>query len=141
MTTGIGELDEAAPQADQWVAQLTLHLGWQDRRKSYLALRAALHALRDCLPLDEAVQLGTQLPTLLRGDYYDGWRPTGRAFRLRTRAAFLERITEGTHHDPAIDPERVARGLLALLAEHLPPAELEDARAVTPEPLRGLWPA
>ena len=32
-------------------------LGWPDRHKAYLALRATLHALRDRLPLEEVAQL------------------------------------------------------------------------------------
>jgi uncharacterized protein (DUF2267 family) len=40
-------------------------LGWHDRERSYLALLAALHALRDCLPRDEAVYVGARLPVLL----------------------------------------------------------------------------
>jgi len=138
---GIQEFDDAVHAAKEWVADLTRRLGWQDQGKACLALSAALHALRDCLPLDEAVYLGVQLPVLLRGVYYDGWHPTGRSFRLRTRAAFLERVHEGVRRDPAIDPEQVARTLLALLADRLPASEIEDAKAVTPEPLRGLWPA
>jgi uncharacterized protein (DUF2267 family) len=141
MTTGIPELDRAAPLAEQWVAALAQRLDWQDRAKAYLALRAASHALRDSLPLEEAVHLASHLPTLLRGTWFEGWRPTGRAYRIRDRAAFLERIEEGVHRDPAIDAEAVARALLALLAERLPEPEIEDAKAVTPEPLRGLWPA
>ncbi|MFI8891646.1 DUF2267 domain-containing protein [Streptomyces paradoxus] len=34
-----------------------------------------LHPLRDRLPVETAVQFGAQLPTLVRGVYYDGWRP------------------------------------------------------------------
>ena len=61
--------------------------------------------------------------------------------RAREFRAFLERIEEGVHRDPGIDAEQVARGVLALLAERLPEAELEDAKAVTPEELRAFWPA
>jgi uncharacterized protein (DUF2267 family) len=139
--TGIQELDNAIGATQDWITELTRLLGWQDRSKAYLALRAGLHALRDCLPLEEAAYLGTELPALLRGIYYEAWHPAGRAFRLRTREAFLERILEGVHRDPAIDPELVARALLALLAGRLPAGEFEAAKAVTPGPLRELWPA
>ncbi|WP_197496500.1 DUF2267 domain-containing protein [Mycobacterium sp. 1274761.0] len=45
------------------------------RTHSYAALRAVLHALRDRLPVNEAAQLGAQLPMLVRGIYYTGWNP------------------------------------------------------------------
>jgi Uncharacterized conserved protein (DUF2267) len=50
-----------------------LRLGWQDRDKVYVALIAALHALRDWLPRDEAICIGACFPPLLRGLYYEGW--------------------------------------------------------------------
>jgi Uncharacterized conserved protein (DUF2267) len=32
-----------------------------------------LHALRDRLPQQNAVELGAQLPMVIRGMYYEGW--------------------------------------------------------------------
>jgi uncharacterized protein (DUF2267 family) len=49
-----------------------LRLGWQDRDKVYAALIAALHALRDWLPRDEAIYIGAYFPPLLRGLYFEG---------------------------------------------------------------------
>jgi uncharacterized protein (DUF2267 family) len=57
------------------------------------------------------------------------------------RSAFLERIHDGVHRDPAVDAEQVARAVFALLAAHMPAAELEDAKAATPRPLHNLWPS
>jgi uncharacterized protein (DUF2267 family) len=138
--TGNQEFDDAIRATEGWIGEFMRLLGWQNRDKACLALRAASHALRDSLPLEEAVYLGAQLPALLRGVYYEGWHPVGRAFRIRTRDALLARIEDGVHRDPAIDPEQITRALLALFAKRLPPAELEDAKAVTPQSLRGLWP-
>jgi uncharacterized protein (DUF2267 family) len=53
----------------------------------------------------------------------------------------LERIQDGVHREPGIDAEQVAKVMLALLAARLPPAELENAKAATPEELHGLWPS
>ena len=106
----------------------------------YLALLATLHALRDCLARDEAVYIGAQLPTLLRGLYYEGWHPTARP-ATKSRNAFLERIHDGVHRDPGVDAEQVARAVFALLATRLPAAEIEDAKAATPSVLHNLWPS
>ncbi|MGJ0509528.1 MAG: DUF2267 domain-containing protein [Methylocystis sp.] len=86
---------------------------------------ATLHALRDSLPAHEAVFLGDHLTLLLRGLYYEGWRMS-KYSALKTREAFLERVREGVHRDPGIDAEHVARTVLALLAQRVPAAELED---------------
>jgi uncharacterized protein (DUF2267 family) len=138
---GIPELDGAASAAQDWVDALMRRLEWRDQKKVYSVLLAGLHALRDCLPKDEVVYLGAQLPPLLRGLYYEGWRPTGRPSAVRSRDVFLERIHGGVHHEPGIDAEQAARAVFALLAERLPPAELEDTKAATPKLLRALWPS
>jgi uncharacterized protein (DUF2267 family) len=139
-TMTIGEWEGAARAAEQWIAELAQRLRWRDRDKVYHALAATLHALRDCLPTHEAVFLGDHLPVLLRGLYFEGWR-LAKYGAFRTRDAFLERVREGVRHDPGIDAEQAARAVLALLAERLPPSELEDLRAVTPKELRALWPS
>jgi uncharacterized protein (DUF2267 family) len=137
---GVPEFDDAVRSAEEWIHGLMLRLGWRDREKVYLAFVSTLHALRDSLPIHEAVFLGDYLPILLRGLYYEGWRLM-KYSSLKNRDAFLERIREGVHRDPGIDAEQVAQAVLALLAERLPASELEDVRAVTPKALRGFWPA
>ena len=139
MTT-ISDLNAAVLVAEDWINDLMRRLGWQDRERVYLALLVTLHALRDCLARDEAVYIGAQLPTLLRGLYYEGWHPSARP-AMRSRGAFLERIHDGVHRDPGVDTEQVARGVFALLAARLPAAEIEDAKAATPSVLHNLWPS
>jgi uncharacterized protein (DUF2267 family) len=139
MTT-ISELNAALPAAEDWVDDLMQRLGWHDRARTYLALLAALRALRDCLARDEAIYIGAQLPALLRGLYYEGWHPNARA-ATRSRSAFLERVHDGLHRDPGVDSEQVARAVFAPLAARLPTAEIEDAKAATPSVLHNLWPS
>lgn len=139
MTT-ISDLNTVVAAAEDWVDDLMRRLGWQDRERVYRALLATLHSLRDCLARDEAVYIGAQLPTLLRGLYYEGWHPSARP-ATKSRGAFLERIHDGVHRDPGVDTEQVARAVFALLAARLPAAEIEDAKAATPSVLHNLWPS
>ena len=74
MTT-ISDLNAAVPAAQDWIDDLMRRLGWQDRERVYRALLATLHALRDCLARDEAIYIGAQLPTLLRGLYLSQYDP------------------------------------------------------------------
>jgi uncharacterized protein (DUF2267 family) len=136
----IQELGRAVAETEAGLDDLMRRIGWHDRSKGYAALLGTLHALRDNLPRDEAVYVGSQLPPLLRGFYYEGWHPAARV-SAKTRSSFLDRIHEAVHHDPGIDAEQVAHAVLALLAERLPASELEDAKAATPKSLRSLWPS
>ena len=134
------DFDGMVRASREWIDDVTQRLGWHDREKATSALIAALHALRDVLPMEEVVYLGAGLPPLLRGLYYEGWHPSRRAGALKNKSAFLDRIHEAVHRDPGIDTEQVARAVLGLLAARLPADEIEDAKAATPKALRPLWP-
>jgi len=138
--SALQNLRAAVSETEAWIDDVTQRLGWRDRERVYLVLLATLHALRDSLPQDEAIYIGAQLPPLLRGFYYEGWHP-GAHLAAKSRSAFLERIFDGVHRDPAIDVEQAARAVFAALAARLPAGELEDAKAATPQPLHGLWPS
>jgi len=135
----IPELDDYVRATDEWIVDLNHRLGWHHRGRAYIALCSSLHALRDALPLREAIYLGAQFPPLLRGIYYEGWHPAELPV-LPDRASFLSRIHDALHRDLAIDPEQVARMVLALIADRIDAAELENVKAATPGELRTLWP-
>jgi uncharacterized protein (DUF2267 family) len=65
--TGLDVFDRTLQETNVGLKELMEDLHCDDRQKAYLALRAVLHALRDRLPVHEAVQLGAQLPLLVRG--------------------------------------------------------------------------
>jgi uncharacterized protein (DUF2267 family) len=134
------ELAEAIDVARAWIDDLMHRLGWHEKDTAFYAMLACLHGLRDALPKDEAIHIGLMLPVLVRGFYFDGWRLSGRSSAAKTRAGFLERIHDGVRRDPAVDPEHVARAVMAMLSTWLPAAEVENAKAATPHDLHGFWP-
>jgi uncharacterized protein (DUF2267 family) len=77
-TTDLEVFDTTVHKTNSWLHELMEELGWSDRHKAYLALRATLHALRDRLTVQGVAQLGAQLPMLIRGFYYEGWVPSRR---------------------------------------------------------------
>lgn len=107
--------------------------------QAYLAARAALHALRDRLTVEEVAEFGAQLPMLIRGFYYEAWDPTGKPLRERHKEQFLARIEEEFRSDPA-DPERIARAVFAVMARRVTDGEIEDVKHVLPAEVRELWP-
>ena len=124
----------------EWLRELMRELDWQDEHKAYLALRSVLHALRDRLTVEEASQLGAQLPMLVRGFYYEGWTPTGKPVKERHQEQFLGHIREPFRNDEKVVPEKLARAVFRLLSSHISRGEIDDVKHTLPAELRTLWP-
>ncbi len=136
---GLPVFDTTIQKTNLWLHEIMEDLEWDDRHKAYQALRAVLHVVRDHLPVTEAVHFGTQLPMLVRGFYYEGWRPTGKPVKDHSAEKFLSDVAEHFPKDPEIDAEKVTRTVLSLLADHIPGGEIEKIMNVMPKPLRQFW--
>lgn len=138
---GLDVFDRTVQKSNRWLKALQEELRWEDRHDTYLAFRSVMHALRDRLPEEEAADLASQLPMLLSGVYYHGWRPGAVPAKIRDRDEFLARIREefeGTALNP--DAERITRAVFRLLDERISEGEIEDVLRVLPGEIRGLWP-
>jgi uncharacterized protein (DUF2267 family) len=98
-----------------------------------------LHAVRDHLPVEAVVALGAQLPTLVRGFYYEGWRPAGKPLKDRRRDSFLYHLST-YFDDPSVDSEEVVRAVLRVVSRHVSRGEIENVKHCLPADLRTLWP-
>jgi uncharacterized protein (DUF2267 family) len=76
-------------KTNRWVNEISDLLHWDDHHKAYHGLRAVLHVLRDRLPVPEAAHLGAQLPMLVRGFYYDNWKPAATPIKIKMRTGIL----------------------------------------------------
>ncbi|MBZ0157331.1 MAG: DUF2267 domain-containing protein [Alphaproteobacteria bacterium] len=132
--------DTAVQKANRWLKEIMEELHWEDKHKAYLALRATLHTLRDRLTTEEAVHLGAQLPLVIRGLYFEGWKPGVKGEKKRDKEEFLSKIDESFSADPDIDPEEVARAIFRFLSRKISEGEVEDIKSILPDELRGLWP-
>jgi len=137
--TGLSVFDETIQLTNIWLNDIMARLDWDDRHRAYRALRATLHALRDRLPPNEASQLAAQLPMLVRGFYYEGWRPAVTPSKDRTIADFVSHVEEAFSRDPDENPERVVRAVLDVLRDKISEGEIEDIIKVMPENIRTLW--
>jgi uncharacterized protein (DUF2267 family) len=127
--------------ARSWLALLgdSLHLEPSEGPRALHALRAGLHAIRDRLPAAEVVDLGAQLPTIIRGIYYDGWVLHDRPTRIRDRAALLAHVRQELSPDPRLTPTEVLAAVIQLLVAHVSPGEIDDVVATLPRPIATLW--
>jgi uncharacterized protein (DUF2267 family) len=142
MSSSILEVFDASLQKSQiWLNDLARELDWQDKpQNACRALRTALHALRDRLTIEEAVHLGAQLPILIRGVYYEGWKLSGKPVKERHKSEFLDHISAAFREDDTVDPEKVMRAFFKVLTRHISRGEMENVKHLLPKSLQELWP-
>lgn len=140
MANSIPVFDTTFQKSNEWVNELASELHTNDRQFAYRVLRGVLHALRDRLAGDEVIHLGAQLPMLLRGAYFEGWRPRDMPTE-DDRGAFLERIRGLLADQPGVsDPERWARAVFFVLARRVDTGEVQDVVGILPRDFADLWP-
>lgn len=138
--TTIPQIEGSIHTANSWIKELADELAWDDRERVYHALRAVLHALRDRLTVDEAADLGAQLPLVIRGLYYEGWDPSSTPLRERRREEFLRHIAAAFPGQAQIYPEGIAWAVFKVLEKHVSSGEIRDVLHVLPAEIRSLWP-
>jgi len=129
-------IDTTVQKTNTWLNDLSRELGGLPRKEAYDMLRGFLHVLRDRLAVDEAAQLGAQLPLLVRGIYYEGWDPSKTPLKM-DRAEFVDRFARIALKPPA-DPELVLQAAAATLRMHISEGEYEDVIVSMPMSLREL---
>lgn len=137
---GMEVIDHTVQLTNTWLKELGEAMGWQDRHRSYRLLRAALHTLRDWLPANDNAHLSAQLPMLIRGLYYEAWRPAQVPAKPRSREAFLGRIDQAFAPDRLDDTGAATTAVFDLLNRHLADGEIEHVRHALPADVRTLWP-
>ncbi len=139
-TVGLESIDHTVQLTHLWINDLDTRLGWENKHRSYRLLRSVLQALRDWLPVNEAVKLGAQLPALLRGIYYEHWRPATTPVKERHKVDFIARIDDAFKTDPIIVTSDAVTAVFELLSDKIAAGEIADVRHVLPADLRALWP-
>ncbi|HVJ34222.1 MAG TPA: DUF2267 domain-containing protein [Terriglobia bacterium] len=138
--TGLPIFDKTLHETNSWLRELMDQLHTDDRQAAYLVLRATLHALRDRIGPENAVHLGAQLPTLLRGVYYEGWKMTRPASRDRSEQEFLEHVYAQFPPQLILDGERAVRAVFEVLWKKIAEGEILKIVHLLPAELRDLWP-
>lgn len=137
--TGIEAFDSTLQSTHLWLNQIARDLHTDNKMDAYSALRATLMALRDRLTIEQAVHLGSQLPMLVRGFYYEGWDPQRNPTRERHLEDFLEHVRANLRPNLQFDPERVVQAVFTVLGHFISPGEAQQARAALPQEIRNLW--
>jgi len=131
--------DKTLHKSNLWLADMMEELRTDDPETALHALRAGLHALRDRLTIEEAADLAAQMPMLVRGLFFEGWRPAGKPERVRSAEEFLLGLK--LHLAPReTDPWLVLDAVVRVLHRHVSGGELVQVRHVLPRAIQELWP-
>lgn len=139
MNTGLDVFDSTVQETNLWMKAVMRQMGMGDRHGAYKVVRATLHALRDRIGPENAVHFGAQLPMLLRGMYYEGWRMHAQT-KERHIPDFLEHVKAEAKPYLDDDPEAGVRAVFDVIWQKIDPGEFEKLVEMFPKNLRDLWP-
>ncbi|RVC61951.1 DUF2267 domain-containing protein [Mesorhizobium sp.] len=137
--TSTASLTHSAEQAQQWVSELARDLGWNERN-AYRFLKSVLHTLRDWLSPEEMADLSAQLPTLIRGVYFEGWKPSDAPVSERKKRDFVISVRDSFGYEPGVDIDTAIKAVFKLLDRHISHGEIVQVRNSMKTSLRHLWP-
>jgi len=138
--TSNANFSHAANQAQQWVNELAKDLNWNEQRAHRL-LKCVLHTLRDWLSPQEMADLSAQLPVLIRGIYFEGWKPMETPVFDRKKRDFVTRVRASMVGDSNVDIDAPISAVFKLLDRHISHGEIVQVRNSMKKSLRELWPA
>jgi uncharacterized protein (DUF2267 family) len=138
-TTGLDVFDKTLQTTNIWLDEVMEAVG-PDRKVAWHVLGAVLRTLRDRLPEDLSMNLGAQLPLLVRGAYYDQFHARHSSERMHTEEEFFAHITGEFGGIRPVNVRKATRGVLSVLDRHISPGLVEKMRNALPHHIRALWP-
>ena len=137
-TRHVDMIDRTVEGAHVWINDVADEFGTEDHQLAYRILRAFLHAVRDRITVDESAQLAAQLPTLIRGVYYEGWRPSATPLGYHDRETFLHKIAGEALLAGSTEASYAVTAAAAVVRRHVSEGELQDVLAILPAEIRQL---
>lgn len=142
MPSTIDSIESSVQKANEWIRDVAEELGEEDRQHGYVALRAALHTLRDRLTVEQSAHLSAQLPLVVRGIFFEGWNPAHVPVPMRSKDDFVSAVEEALHDAaPSLKqrPAEVALATFHVLAHRIDEGEAQKLQSSLPKALRTLW--
>lgn len=127
--------EEYASEGNHFINQVARELDCS-RNQAARVTRAVLHAIRDRIPPDNAVQFGQGLPMALKGVYFDQYDISRTPVVIRRAEDFIL-FVRNKNYFAAIqdfpDPESVVEALQAVfrvLEMHLDPGQINQVKRI-----------
>jgi uncharacterized protein (DUF2267 family) len=122
-----------------WVSEVAEHMRTPDRPDwAFNALKAVLHTIRDRTTTEEVFHLSAQLPVLIRGFYFEGYKPTNKPVKLNSDE-FLQLVKKRMGPGMEVSMAEAIRAVLSVLYDRTSHGELSDIKGSMPKDLQKLW--
>jgi uncharacterized protein (DUF2267 family) len=135
---GLEVFDKTLETTHIWLKEIMADIG-PDRQVAWKVLSVVLHKLRDRLPLGLAAHLGSQLPILIRGVYYDQFEPGKLPTECNSREEFVAEVAEWLTDTRPVDPDLAVRSVFKVLSNHVSEGQIAKVREALPRSLRQSW--
>ncbi|MBO4223083.1 DUF2267 domain-containing protein [Bradyrhizobium neotropicale] len=137
--TGLEVFDRTIHLTNSWLDEIMETLP-RDRQLAWHALGAVLRTIRDRVPIELAAHLGAQLPLIVRGTYYDRFRPSDAPQNWRSAEQFLSIVTAELSSTRPVSAPDAAHAVFQVLNHYVDPGQVEKIRHALPEEVRAMWP-
>ena len=122
------EFEKYAHEGNHFVNEVSHCLGC-DRAKAARLTQVVLHALRDRLPVNEAVHIAQGLPMALKGVFIDQYEVSRVPVVLRSKDEFLmfiwNKLSNPNEFQSSDEIADGFRAVYSVLSEHLSPGQME----------------
>jgi uncharacterized protein (DUF2267 family) len=136
--TGLDVFDKTLQTTHIWLNEIGETIG-PDKQIAWKVLAVVLHKLRDRLPVDVAAHLGAELPLLVRGVYYDQFRPATQPSDCRDFGEFMEHVQHWLSDIRPVDAKDAIEAVFAVLSRHVPQGQIAKVKDALPHSIRDAW--
>src|SRR5882757_2469792 len=137
-TNGLDVFDKTLQTTNIWLDEIEGDVG-PDRKVAWKVLGSVLHVLRDRLSVDLAAHLGSQLPLLVRGLYYDQYQPGRLPVGDGSLGHFVANVAESLSEIRPIDPRIAMAAVFGVLSRHISTGQIAKVQDVLTAPVRDFW--
>jgi uncharacterized protein (DUF2267 family) len=129
-------LNKSLHKAYVWLHDVDDKLDTANLDSALAALRAVLHEIRNHLPINDSAHLSEQFPTLIRGLYYENWKPDVVPIKDRSSEAFTQNVRKALYMHPEISPAKAILAVFDTLSIHIGVEEIDKILALLPKNIR-----
>ncbi|MDB5395876.1 MAG: hypothetical protein JWM91_3382 [Rhodospirillales bacterium] len=135
--TGLDVLDKTIQTTNIWLDEIMAVLG-PDRRFAWKVLSIVLRKLRDRLPVELSAHLSAELPLLVRGTYYDQFRPAKQPTDCNLEQ-FVAEVADGLSDARPVNAREAIDVVFTILSSHIPRGQIAKVQSALPKDLRAFW--